>query len=419
LQQGLTPLDSYRWQVTAIDGAGAAIGESDARGFIWDGAGSPDAVVANQLLVAVHAATPSELDALVAELESRYGLRRLERAELESLGLVVVAFEPPGGRSVRDAVRALRSDERVVLAEPHFVFATQAAAGDPLLGLQYAPKLIGALLAHSRATGRGVRIAIIDSGIAADHPDLAGRIALAEDFTGAGAAAEIHGTGVAGVVAAVEGNGVGIVGIAPSADLLALRACRALDPSHPEARCAGLALARAFDYALRNGARVINLSLGGPHDALVTRLVERAETLGTLVVAAAGNQGANALPLYPAALETVVAVSAVDAKDEPYAADSRGDFVDLAAPGVEVLTTAPGARYSAQTGSSLAAAHVSAVAALVLEHRASLSPRELRALLGDTARALPADARGAFGRGRVDACRALERALGASLGCPP
>jgi subtilisin family serine protease len=150
----------------------------------------------------------------------------------------------------------------------------------------------------------------------------------------------------------------------------------------------------------------------------VTRLADRAESLGILVVAAGGNQGPNGPPLYPAALDSVVAAGAVDASGAPYSAGTRADFIDLVAPGVEVLTTAPAGRYHAETGSSLAAAHVSAVAALVLELRPSLSPRELRGLLSDSARPLAGDPAGC-GRGRVDACRALERALGESLGCPP
>jgi subtilisin family serine protease len=103
-------------------------------------------------------------------------------------------------------------------------------------------------------------------------------------------------------------------------------------------------------------------------------------------------------------------VSAFDARGEPYASGSLGDYVDLAAPGVEVLTTLPEARYGAQTGSSIAAAHVSAAAALLLELRPSLSPRELRQiLLGSAREQRPL---------RLDACRAVEKVVGESLSCP-
>ena len=164
---------------------------------------------------------------------------------------------------------------------------------------------------------------------------------------------------------------------------------------------------------------MINLSLGGPRDLLLTRLTERAEALGVAVVAAVGNVGPGGPPLYPAALDSVIAVTAIDANNRLYPAAVQGGFVDLAAPGVEVLSTAPGGRYSAHTGTSLAAAHVSAVLALVLEARGDLTPKALRTLLEETA-APPAGGRNRrVGRGLVDACRAVERALGEPLGCPP
>ena len=357
------------------------------------------------------------IDPIVADLEARHGLRRLDAVDLRSIDTTLVLFETAAGASVSAVVGAVAADPRVVLAQPNYVFVT--GAGDPLANLQYAPAMIGAPLAHHRVTGKGVRVAVVDSGVATDHPDLAGRIAASSDFTDAGPAAELHGTLVAGIIAAVTGNEIGIAGIAPGAQLLALRACRSTAPDRAEARCLALALGRAIDHALLNGARVINLSLGGPRDLLLTRLTERAEALGVAVVAAAGNVGPGGPPLYPAALDSVIAVTAIDANNRLYPAAVQGGFVDLAAPGVEVLSTAPGGRYSAHTGTSLAAAHVSAVLALVLEARGDLTPKALRTLLEETA-APPAGGRNRrVGRGLVDACRAVERALGEPLGCPP
>ncbi len=417
-QQRLVPGGRYVWRVTPLNEAGGPLAESDPRAFVWGAARPAVRAVPRQVLVGLPRGAPAVVDPVVADLEARHGLRRLEVLDLASIDTTLVLFEVVSGVSEASVVRALAADARVRLAQLNYLFATDAGAGDPLASLQYAPAMIGAPAAHARVTGRGVRVAVIDTGVAADHPDLAGRVSVSKDFAGGGTGPEAHGTVVAGVIAALAGNGVGIAGIAPDAEILALRACRPTRTGGLEAECTALALARALDYALLNGARVVNLSLGGPRDALVTRLAARAEALGVVVVAAAGNQGAGAPPPYPAALPSVLAVTAVDARNQLYPAAVQGAFVKLAAPGVEVLSTVPGGRYSAHSGTSLAAAHASAAAALLLQAKDTLSPAALRDLLEATAHAPEGGPNPRVGHGLLDACRAVERVLNEPLGCP-
>jgi subtilisin family serine protease len=238
-------------------------------------------------------------------------------------------------------------------------------------------------------------------------------VAARANFAGGADAAEIHGTAVAGIIAATADNGIGIYGVAPEAAVLAARACRPRVAGRAEGVCTSWSLARALDWALARQARVVNLSVAGPRDPLLADLVARAHERGVVVVAAVGNLGPASEPTYPAALPTVVGVTAVDARAALYAAAVQGPFVSVAAPGVEVLSAQPGAGFAVLTGTSMAAAHVSGVAALLLQARADLGPAGVRRALEGHAQALGPGT----GHGLVDGCRAVSDALGGRLGC--
>jgi len=203
-------------------------------------------------------------------------------------------------------------------------------------------------------------------------------------------AAEVHGTAVAGIIAAQADNHVGIVGVAPLARLLALRACWQVAPS--DTRCSSLTLALALSAALEHHAQIVNLSLGGPPDRLVQRLIEAAQSRGITVVAARDD----AVPGggFPASLPGVIAVGS---------AAAGGIAHDgVTAPGTDVLSTLPGSRWGIVSGSSYAAAHVSGLVALLIEARSRAGPLRVRAPLGPdlvTRR-----------DGSIDACATLERA---------
>ena len=270
---------------------------------------------------------------------------------------------------------------------------------DPLLSSQPAAREWQLEAMHDAATGRDVRVAIVDSGVQRDHPDLAGQIELHADFAGdRSEPAERHGTAVAGIVAARADDHVGIAGVAPRARLLALRACREVSPA--DTTCSTLALALALHAAIDQRAQVINLSLGGPPDRLIERLLQTALGRGIGVVASADR--AQPAGGFPAAVPGVVAV--IDESAGPAPAGMA------AAPGTDVLTTLPGSRWDAVSGASYAAAHVSGLLALMLEARGQASG--LSRPIGG-ALVLKAD-------GRIDSCASLGRAGSAcACACPP
>ena len=160
------------------------------------------------------------------------------------------------------------------------------------------------------------------------------------------------------------------------------------------------------------------MSFAGPNDPEIARSLAAAAQKGVILVAAVGNAGPQSAPLYPAALPDVIAVTAVDSKDEISAFSVRGRHVAVAAPGVDVVGPAPGETYQLSTGTSVAAAHVSGVAALLIELRPSLKPKALRNLLLSTARDLGAPGHDVlYGAGIVDAYRAAA-AIGATARAP-
>lgn len=325
-------------------------------------------------------------------LASAHGLTLASDWPMPIIGLDCYVMEVPATQAPEAIAAQLGRDPRVAWAQPMNVFRP-LAHDDPLFSLQPAAREWQLDELHASATGRNVRVAVIDSGVQLDHPDLNGQVALSMNLIGdKPSVAENHGTAVAGIVAARADNQVGIAGIAPQASLLALRACW----QATETLCNTLSLARALQAAIEQGAQIVNLSLGGPPDRLIQRLVEAALNRGIGVVAAVNRSAAGGG--FPAGIDGVVAVT-----DKASPADPAGT---LAAPGTDVPTTLPGSRWATVSGASYAAAHVSGLLALMLDARAR-GGRARTAIAADLVRR--AD-------GRVDACASLTRA-GAACAC--
>ncbi len=278
-----------------------------------------------------------------------------------------------------------------------------------------------------------VVVAVIDTGVDCAHPDLQGACWRNEDEVpdngidddGNGYVDDVagwnfpqrspnvfdvhyHGTHVAGIVAARANNGIGIVGIAPRVTIMPLVIFQ------PRGVGTYFDLIRAIFYAVDNGAQVINMSLGATSYSLGEALAVRyAEEHGVVVVAAAGNTGRN-VNFYPAAHPTVIAVAALTASGEPARFSNWGNFIDVAAPGVSIMSTIPGGRYGVLSGTSMAAPHVAGLAALLLSRNPRLSPAAVRATIERTAedQAGPSlvDPPGRdvhYGYGRIHVARAL------------
>jgi len=293
------------------------------------------------------------------------------------------------------------------------VTGTAEAATDPLLSEQWGISTINAPTAWTTATGRGVVVAVIDSG-AGPHPDLDANLLPGSDLRsgfgwpdGSDVGAVGHGTHVAGTIAAVAGNGVGITGVAPNAKILPLR----ILGSDGSGSTRDLAI--AIGAAVTAGARVINLSLGSvTDDPRVAAAVADAAARNVLVIAAAGNDGPTGSPKWPAMNDFTVAVTALDRDGNPAASGQRGGYIDIGAPGVGILSTVPAAMrgrdYEMQSGSSMAAAFVSGTAAILMSIKPDLTVPEAREILLVTARDVGAPGRDdATGSGMVDAAAAV------------
>lgn len=321
------------------------------------------------------------------------GLLLLQNWPMPILGVDCVVMQVPGDVPLQAIVDRLARDHRVAWAQPLNRFeaqgtaptaATAGAPNDRLFAAQPAAGRWRLSDLHRIASGDGVRVAVIDSMADAGHPDLRGQFVTTRDFVGAPAArAEAHGTAVAGIIGARSDNGVGIAGIAPGARIMGLRACWQRSPAATS--CDSLSLARALVFALENGAGVVNLSLTGPRDQLIERLVEVGLRRGVSIVAAVDPATGTG---FPAAIRGVVAVGSDDL------AVTRGAVYN--APGRDIPTTEPGGRWNLVSGTSYAAAHVSGLLALA---------RQV-----DGRRRSPALVSTRVGGGAVDACATLLRA---------
>ncbi|GEP02757.1 S8 family serine peptidase [Methylobacterium oxalidis] len=318
-----------------------------------------------------------------------------------------------GGRSVGAVVAALARDPQVESAQANHAYSLVGAA-PTFASVQYAAAKLRLDEAHRAATGRDVTVAVIDSGIDEAHPALQGAVSERYDALGGARGPEPHphGTAVAGILAARAQ----LASAAPEARLLAARAFSG--ETAAGAQGTTLHVLRAVDWAARARARVVNMSFAGPQDAALARFLEAGTRAGTVYVAAAGNAGPASPPLFPAADPNVIAVTATDAEDRLFPAANRGAHVCVAAPGVEVLVAAPSAAYGFSSGTSMAAAQVSGIVALMLQARPALSPAEIRAGLARGARDLGAPGPDPeFGAGFADA-EGILRALAAPERAP-
>lgn len=323
-----------------------------------------------------YGAAPPDIDRILDQLAKEHGLRRKEGWPIRSLAVYCEVLVVPEGRDVADVVADLRADPRVELAQRMHLFDTLGGYDDPLSDLQPAAVDLGIEAAHRLATGKGVRVAVIDSAVDAAHPELEGRVALRRDLVEprrlGPAAAELHGTAVAGIIASAANNREGIVGVAPDVTIDTLRACWPHPAHESRARCSTFTLARALEIVLGARPHVINLSLSGPSDPLLERLLDEAVTRGIVVVAAEPPAGA-AANAFPAAHPAVLV-----------ARSSAGGGRGFPAPADEILTTTPGAGYAFFSGTSLAAAHLSGVVALLLERAPGMDASSIADVLNST-----------------------------------
>jgi hypothetical protein len=408
-----------RWRPQPLP-HGGIIGGYPGRGFIPGGAGRPRGTRGRKArgAVALRRATPFVRNEIITafapnvtapaidRLARRYRLRRLESQTFALISTRLYRWRIDSRRSVAGVVRALARERIVASVQPNYLFTLQtgpahapvAMRGDPA---QYALGELQIAQAQRIATGKDVRIAVIDSEIDAGHPDLSGTVVKSFDALGRDDRPHGHGTSIAGAIAA-HGK---LLGIAPRARILAIHA---FDDTPGRAQGTSFDIAKGLQWAADNAARIVNMSFAGPADPLLQRMLAAAYARGIILIAAAGNGGPHAAPLYPAAYRDVIAVTATDSDDHLFKLANRGRYIAVAAPGVDILALAPGDAYAVTSGTSIAAAQVTGIAALLLERDPALKPGEIRSVLIATAKPLgPARPNAEFGSGLVNAYRAV------------
>jgi subtilisin family serine protease len=361
--------------------------------------------IRNEILTEI-AGDPSA--AVLDALARRHRLTLLESQRLSLLGTTWYRWQIGGGRSVRQVMSALAGESLVRSRQPNFIYQGSQqgeagpATGTPAGPVQYTIGKLRLPQAHGLAKGEGVVIAVIDSGIDEAHPELAGVIAGAFDALDKPENPHTHGTAIAGAIAAQTR----LVGVAPRSRILAVRAFGA---SSDGAESTTFKILKGLSWSVEQGARVINMSFAGPPPDMVMRsALAAAHGKGIVLIAAAGNAGPKSGPLFPAADPHVIAVTATDADDKLFPASNRGRHIAVAAPGVDIFLPKPGGSYDFTSGTSFAAAHVSGVAALILERKPDLSPEDVRKILLATAKDLgPKGRDDQFGAGLIDALQAI------------
>ncbi|QSA95635.1 S8 family serine peptidase [Methylococcus sp. EFPC2] len=344
----------------------------------------PKQMSSRQILVTLPETLRNDWTSIGGELGKRHGIEESGEFPLSSIGVDCLVYKVSEQKDLRWVIEQLEADPRVVLAEENQVFeGLQSGESDPFASIGYGPQLIHADSAHEIATGKGVGIAVVDTGAEKDHPDLKGRLKQIGNFVEGGDVSFIHdrhGTAVTGIIGARANDGVGIYGVAPEAEVSVFKACWYPDQTGAKAQCSSWSLAKALDAAINSGARIINLSLAGSPDELLSKLLEAAHARGINVVAASMEKQDE--PGFPAELPLAIPVISAGPDGQPAQPAWRSRYPGVvAAPGVEILTTVPEDGYDFVSGSSLAAAHVSGAIALLLELNPVLTPEQIKQLL--------------------------------------
>ena len=354
----------------------------------------PKQFKARQILVTLAANDKSRWSVIEQELLRDYPLSKSGAFPLDSLGIQCLVFIIPEQSDASKLVARLSRDSRVESVQNNSVFINQSGQySDRYAQFQRGVKQIGVDKVHHQFTGKGVKIAIIDTGIDTEHLDLTNQVALQKNFVEKGDesfTSDRHGTAIAGVIAAIANNHIGIYGVAPDAQLLGLKSCFYQAKANDYAICSSWSLAKALDFAVLQAVDIVNLSLSGPQDKLLTRIINEGQKRAIIFVAATDDRNRQAG--FPASIPDVIAVASSEDKGDNGLNPIKNNNI-LHAPGKEILSTAPGNTYDFFSGSSLATAIVSGSIALLKEKNPDVSVDEVVQLLENP--------------GPINICRAL------------
>jgi len=303
-------------------------------------------------------------------------LKKVTQWSMKSLGVEAVVAEFSSKKTMDEVVANLIADDRVDSVEPVKAYEL-LTYNDPYFQLQSYVKSDDIENIHRLATGKDVVIGLVDTGIDRTHPELVDRIIYSRNFVAHDQNRfdhDEHGTTVAGVIGSAANNELGIVGVAPDVKLMAFKSCWQERVTR-RARCDSVSLMKALVEVINQQPDIVNLSLAGPDDLIIRRLLETASDRGIVLVAAVDPRSNSS---FPASMNEVIAVGTAIGMDK--AVDTFG----ILAPGTDVLTTTPGATYAFRSGSSMATAYISGIAALMKERQPTLSGEQIRVHLRST-----------------------------------
>jgi subtilisin family serine protease len=346
----------------------------------------------------------SPADAL-ANVVRAQNLSRIAEAPLQLLRRTVHRYAITDNRSLSQVIAALEADPTVESAQPNYQYELiESSTSAPGTQLQYANVKLHVAEAHKSVTGKDVIVALIDSRVDASHEAL--ELSIKNSYSSIdypSTEADAHGTAMAGAIA---GHGQ-TVGTAPQSRLLAVECFSKDKEGHMEG--VTFNILKGVDWAHSRAALIINMSFAGPRDPLLSRLMRAAAKNGVILVAAAGNAGAKSPPLYPGADENALAVTATDSRDRVFKLANRGKYIAVAAPGVDVIVLAPGNSTAMSSGTSVAAAHISGLAALAMERAIKIDAVAFRRILKESASKLQAPPN-SVGAGQANALKLVEKA---------
>ena len=346
---------------------------------------------------------PIAYQRFINDLLKKYGLLTIADWPLASLGVRCFIFEIQSAAERNTIIAKLQLDQRIETAQPMHTFSILGNQyNDPYLKLQHNYNALSVDKSHRWATGKGVTIAVVDTGTDFYHEDLKSQIGVTKNFVDNDNNAFIqdkHGTAISGVIAASTNNAIGMAGIAPDAKIFPMKACWQPRKDSDQAQCSSFTLAKAIDFVISEDVDVINLSLTGPNDPLIKRLLKLALEKHITVVAAVGQDETRS---FPANMRGVLAVK--QAESRPVLEKQQ----ILQAPGEKILGTTPGDQYDFFTGSSFSAAQVSGLIALIKERKPHLTNEKIYATLKDSA---PVFRNPHSQNSSVNACNALSRII--------
>ena len=392
------------------------------------------ALVSSLAIAGTAVAAPYDADTVIVKFEpGTPGVTKAAALGVPGVGQTLGRIDGVGANVVRvssdpaKVARRLDRNPNVVYAEPNFLLSATATPNDPFFADEYglhntgqsggtsdadidAPEGWDAAGLAAFPDSGGVRVGVIDTGFDRTHPDIAGKLAACATSFTAGVAIvpgvcdddNGHGTHVSGTISANTNNAAGVAGVAFNSPIVS---CKAL------ATAAGVGLtsdiANCLNWTANQGVKVISMSLGGGESSTLQAAVRNAVAKDILLVAAAGNDG-DSTANYPAAYPEVMSVAATDRNDQRASFSNANADVEIAAPGVAILSTFLAGTYIELDGTSMATPHVSGVAAVVFSQSPGISASSVRSRLTSTADDLgPAGRDQSFGFGRVNLCKAV------------